>query len=85
MLVKYRSSPRHIFLLRTALLQIFDPGLTTKGVVAAAGLAQSISYNIVPRRKGRMQVQIDVGQGTEMAIYIPTDLVEPAADEKENG
>ena len=65
--------------------QIFDPGLTTKGVVAAAGLAQSISYNIVPRRKGRMQVQIDVGQGTEMAIYIPTDLVEPAADEKENG
>jgi len=32
-----------------------------------------------------MQVQSDVGQGTEMAIYIPTDLVEPAADEKENG
>jgi len=59
--------------------------LTTKGVVVATGLAPSISYNIVPRHKGRMQLQSDVGQGTEMAIYIPTDLVEPAADEKENG
>jgi len=48
-------------------------------------LAPSISYNIVPRHKGRMQVQSDLGKGTEMAIYIPTDLVEPAADEKENG
>ena len=65
--------------------QIFDPGLTTKGVVVATGLAQSISYNIVKRHKGRMHVQRDLGKGTEMAIYIPTNLVEPAADEKENG
>ena len=60
--------------------RIFDPGFTTKGVGVGTGLGLSISYNIVQQHKGRMELQSEVGKGTEMAIFIPMDLDEPAVD-----
>lgn len=51
--------------------RIFDPGFTTKGVGVGTGLGLSISYNIVKKHHGDIDVQSDVGKGTTMRIRLP--------------
>jgi signal transduction histidine kinase len=58
--------------------QIFDPFFTTKKEGVGTGLGLSMSYNIVKKNRGRMEVQSKPGQGTCFSIMLPlsnqTDL-----------
>jgi two-component system NtrC family sensor kinase len=57
--------------------QIFDPGFTTKGVGVGTGLGMSITYRIVKKHRGDIEVRSSAGQGTNVTVTLPTDLVEP--------
>ena len=56
---------------------LFDPGFTTKGVGVGTGLGMSIAYRIVKKHRGDIEIRSSVGQGTDVAVTLPTDLVEP--------
>jgi signal transduction histidine kinase len=58
--------------------QMFDPGFTTKGVGVGTGLGMSITYNIVRRHRGDIDVNSSAGEGTDVTVTLPTDLTEPA-------
>ncbi len=51
--------------------QIFDPFFTTKKEGVGTGLGLSVSYNIIKKNKGRMEVQSKPGQGTCFSIILP--------------
>jgi two-component system NtrC family sensor kinase len=40
------------------------------------GLGLSVSYNIIKKNQGRLEVQSRPGQGTRFSIFLP--LVQPA-------
>ena len=54
--------------------QIFDPGFTTRGVGVGTGLGLSISYKIIQKHKGEIDVVSDVGKGTTFTLSLPMDL-----------
>lgn len=54
--------------------RIFEPFYTTKDVVPGAGLGLSITYMIVERHRGRIELRQFESGGTEFAIRIPKDL-----------
>ena len=51
--------------------QIFDPFFTTKKEGMGTGLGLSVSYNIIKKNGGRMEVQSRPGQGTCFSIFLP--------------
>ena len=51
--------------------QIFDPFFTTKKEGVGTGLGLSVSYNIIKKNKGRLEVESQPGQGTRFTIYLP--------------
>jgi signal transduction histidine kinase len=51
--------------------RIFDPGFTTKGMGLGTGLGLSISNSIVQNHKGQIQVESEVGKGTEFTVTLP--------------
>jgi len=51
--------------------QIFDPFFTTKKEGMGTGLGLSVSYNIIKKNGGRMEVQSQPGQGTCFSIFLP--------------
>jgi two-component system, NtrC family, sensor kinase len=51
--------------------QIFDPFFTTKKEGMGTGLGLSVSYNIIKKNKGRLEVKSQPGQGTCFSIYLP--------------
>ncbi|UCF91032.1 MAG: HAMP domain-containing protein [Desulfobacterales bacterium] len=51
--------------------QIFDPFFTTKKEGIGTGLGLSVSYNIIKKNGGRMQVQSPPGQGACFSIFLP--------------
>jgi signal transduction histidine kinase len=51
--------------------QVFDPFFTTKKEGVGTGLGLSVSYNIVKKNRGRMEVQSKPGQGTCFSIILP--------------
>jgi two-component system, NtrC family, sensor kinase len=53
------------------LAKIFDPFFTTKDVGQGTGLGLSISYGIIKSHGGDIQVESDLGQGTEFTIFLP--------------
>jgi len=50
--------------------RIFDPFFTTKGK-AGMGLGLSVSYGIVRRHEGTVEVQSEVGRGTTFRVKLP--------------
>jgi signal transduction histidine kinase len=50
---------------------IFDPFYTTKKVGQGSGLGLSISYGIIERHNGNMDVLSEPGKGTEIIISLP--------------
>jgi len=51
--------------------KIFDPFFTTKPIGKGTGLGLSLSYGIVQKHHGRMEVQSAVGQGTTFRVWLP--------------
>ena len=61
--------------------RIFDPFFTTKPVGLGTGLGLSLSYGIIQKHKGRIEVRSEVGKGTVMRIFLP---VNPSLNMVEN-
>lgn len=51
--------------------QIFDPFFTTKPVGKGTGLGLSLSYNIINKHGGKIEVESEVGKGTTFNITLP--------------
>jgi PAS domain S-box-containing protein len=58
--------------------RIFDPFFTTKPVGKGTGLGLSLSYSIVQKHKGRIEVVSQPGSGTTFTVWLPID---PAPEE----
>ena len=57
--------------------QIFDPFFTTKKEGVGTGLGLSVSYSIIKKHGGRMEVDSTPGKGTCFSLFLP--LTTPAA------
>jgi two-component system NtrC family sensor kinase len=65
--------------------RIFDPFFTTKPEGEGTGLGLSVSYGIITRHGGHIDLSSTVGEGTTFTIHIPTlsnDLIESLDDEE---
>lgn len=51
--------------------KIFDPFFTTKEVGKGSGLGLSISYGIIEKHQGRIDVKSEIGRGTEFIVRLP--------------
>jgi two-component system NtrC family sensor kinase len=51
--------------------KLFTPFFTTKGKGKGVGLGLAVSYGIIQRHHGRIEVQSKEGEGTTFTIYLP--------------
>ncbi len=51
--------------------KIFDPFFTTKPVGKGTGLGLNVSYKIIQKHRGRIEVESDVGKGATFSIFLP--------------
>ncbi len=53
--------------------KIFDPFFTTKPIGKGTGLGLSLSYGIIQKHHGRIDVQSEVGIGTRFKVWLPVN------------
>jgi PAS domain S-box-containing protein len=59
--------------------RIFDPFFTTKPVGKGTGLGLSVSYSIVQKHSGRVEVDSTVGKGSTFRVWLPIRQAVPEA------
>jgi len=65
------------------LKNIFDPFFTTKDVGTGTGLGLSLSYGIVQKHGGHIEVDSEVGKGTTFTVHLPVKQPETQAEKSE--
>jgi two-component system NtrC family sensor kinase len=65
--------------------RIYEPFFTTKPVGRGTGLGLSLSYNIVQKHHGRIQVFSEVGRGTRFRVWLPAQQPATSDASKEIG
>lgn len=56
---------------KDVLPRIFDPFFTTKPIGSGTGLGLSLSYGIIQKHQGAIEVDTEVGRGTSFRITLP--------------
>jgi len=61
--------------------RIYEPFFTTKPVGKGTGLGLSLSYNIIQKHHGRIEVASELGKGTRFRIWLP--VKQPATPDEQ--
>ena len=64
---------------KAILSRIFDPFFTTKPIGSGTGLGLSLSYGIIQKHDGRIDVQSTPGKGTTFRIELPIRHADPVS------
>ena len=63
--------------------RIWEPFFTTKPVGVGTGLGMSITFGIIEKHGGKIQLHSEVGKGTEFVITLPKKLAIAASQKQE--
>lgn len=61
--------------------RIWEPFFTTKAVGVGTGLGMSITYGIIEKHNGKIELSSEEGKGTEFVITLPKKLVKVKKDQ----
>ena len=63
--------------------RIWEPFFTTKAVGVGTGLGMSITFGIIEKHNGKIDLQSEVGKGTEFVISLPKKIEKKKSTKKE--